>query len=172
MDPEAMLKGRMAETLFEEMLKKAGNTVYRFGYESVIQNLTQIGGVFDRYTEVGEKLRAIPDFVVIDKHGRPSFVEVKFRWSPKAPLHENTLSILERVEKYWRAVIVFVNCSEEPYFRIAEPPYVNTAKQLQLKPIDSVLAWNITPELLREYEAAVHKYFTPTLTTKLESKSL
>ena len=39
---EGILKGRMAETLIEELLKKSGNTVYRFGYEAIMQNLTQL----------------------------------------------------------------------------------------------------------------------------------
>ncbi|HVV38971.1 MAG TPA: hypothetical protein VHD31_01465 [Candidatus Paceibacterota bacterium] len=163
MDPEAMLKGRMAEALVEEMLKKAGNTVYRFGYESVIQNLVQAGEVFDRYTEVGEKLRAIPDFVVIDKNGRPAFVEVKFRWNSE--IHADDVARLEKIEKYWRAAVIFVNCIEKPFFRISEPPYLSADKLLQLKPLTSISGWNVTPELIEEYERVAQKYFAPTLVT-------
>jgi len=38
MEPENILKGRMAESLVEELLKKCGNKVYRFGYE--VKNIT------------------------------------------------------------------------------------------------------------------------------------
>ena len=42
MNPESILKGRMAESLVSEILREAGNQVYRFGYESTLQNLTQV----------------------------------------------------------------------------------------------------------------------------------
>jgi len=164
---ENMLKGRMAETLVEEMLKRSGNVVYRFGYESVIQNLAQLEEQFDRYTEVGERIRAIPDFVVLDKKGKPEFVEVKFRWDPLAELHDNTIDILERVEKYWSALMIFVNCVEKPYFRISKPPYFKTFSQpkrgLAFEPLTSVSEWNISDETYGEYETLVEKYFTPTM---------
>jgi len=83
MNPESMLKGRMAETLTEELLRQSGNAVYRFGYEAIVQNLAQLANSFDRYSEVGERIRAIPDFIIVDKNGKPDFVEVKFRWKQK-----------------------------------------------------------------------------------------
>lgn len=57
--PEKMLKGRMAETMVEELLKKSGNTVYRFGYEAIMQNLTQLKRNFDAHSDAGERIRAI-----------------------------------------------------------------------------------------------------------------
>jgi hypothetical protein len=67
MNPENMLKGRIAETLIEELLRQSGNIVYRFGYEAIVQNLVQLEESFDRNSEVGERIRVIPDFIVIDK---------------------------------------------------------------------------------------------------------
>ena len=80
MNPESMLKGRMAESLVSEILREAGNQVYRFGYESTLQNLTQVEKVFDSKSDIGEKIRSIPDLLVINKKGEPFFIEVKFRW--------------------------------------------------------------------------------------------
>lgn len=37
-----VVKGRIAETLVEEMLKKSGYIVYRFGYEAILENISQI----------------------------------------------------------------------------------------------------------------------------------
>ena len=62
MNPESMLKGRMGETLVEELLRQSGNIVYRFGYEAIVQNLTQLEENFDRYSEVGERIRGLPQF--------------------------------------------------------------------------------------------------------------
>ena len=74
---ESMLKGRMAETLFEEMMKASGNIVYRFGYEAIVQNLTQLAEKFDRYNKVGEKIRSIPDFIT--NPPKAGFVQVSQR---------------------------------------------------------------------------------------------
>lgn len=41
MNPESMLKGRIAEALVEELLRQSGNIVHRFGYEAIVQNLVQ-----------------------------------------------------------------------------------------------------------------------------------
>ncbi len=167
---ESMLKGRMAETLVEEMLKKCGNQVYRFGYESTLQNLTQLEAKFDKHTEVSERMRAIPDFIVIDGEGKPAFVEVKFRKDPMDELHEETIDKLERVEKYWNAEMIFVNCAEAPYFRISRPPYFKNPslpkRGVVSEPLMSVAAWNIKKDVYAEYESLVEKYLAPTVGEK------
>ncbi|HSE90551.1 MAG TPA: hypothetical protein VLJ79_30360 [Candidatus Binatia bacterium] len=82
MDPLNLIKGRIAEALVEELLRTCGNNVYRFGYESLLQNLVQFNSKFDRETKNGQQVRSIPDFVVVNGRGRPTFVEAKFRWDP------------------------------------------------------------------------------------------
>lgn len=165
-----MLKGRMAETLFEELMRQSGNIVYRFGYEAIVQNLTQLEEKFDRYSEVGERIRAIPDFIVIDRKGRPEFVEVKFRWKPDNELHAESVKILEHVAKYWNAKVVFVNCWEQPYFRICEPPYFDNNKRLLTRPLLEEKEWKIDKKIYEEYEELVHKYLTPTLIPSRDRK--
>lgn len=161
MNPESMLKGRMAETLVEELLRQSDNIVYRFGYEALAPSLTQLEEKFDRYSEVGEKVRAIPDFIVIDKKGKPDFVEVKFRWKPE--LHRDDLERLEKLKRLWSPKLIFVNCWEQPYFRISDPPYLNKDKKLISKPLLEESNWKIDKKIYTEYEALVHKYLTPTL---------
>ena len=163
MNAESMLKGRMAETLVEELLKQSGNIVYRFGYEALVQNLVQLESSFDRNSEVGERIRAIPDFVVIDKKGEPSFLEVKFRWKPELDLYDETIRMLDKIGKYWNSQIVFVNCWEQPYFRISTPPYMSKDKKLITKPLLIMTQWHIDKKVYSEFEELVHKYLTPTL---------
>lgn len=153
----------MAETLFEKLMRQSGNIVYRFWYEAIVQNLTQLEERFDRYSEVGERIRAIPDFIVIDRKGKPEFVEVKFRWKPDNELHTESIKILEHVAKYWNARVVFINCWEQPYFRICEPPYFDSDKKLVAHPLLEEKEWKIEKRLYDEYEELVHKYLTPTL---------
>ena len=155
-DPEGVLKGRMAETPFEELLKRSKNKVYRFGYEAIIQNLTQTKGDFDRYTDAGGRIQTIPDFVVIDKAGSPLFVEVKFRWDGK--LHDNDILRLKKIGNFWNAKIVFVNAKEKPFFRVSNPPYTDSAGKLICRPIADEKSWKIDPEVYKEFEKLVGKY--------------
>jgi len=159
-----MLKGRMAETLFEEMMKASGNIVYRFGYEAIVQNLTQLTEKFDRYSKVGEKIRSIPDFIVLDKKGEPLLVEVKFRYRPED--QKGDFERFNKIQKEWGATLVLINCWEQPYFRMAKPPYFDGKRRLQLKPLMSASEWDIKDEVYDEYEALVYKYLTPTLVPK------
>ncbi|MDO8482397.1 MAG: hypothetical protein Q7S86_01100 [bacterium] len=158
--PEGMLKGRMAETLVEELLKKSGNTVYRFGYEAIMQNLVQIKKSFDLHSDAGERIRAIPDFIVIAENGDPVFVEVKYRWDGK--LHENDRVRLERIGAFWKARIIFVNNSKKPFFQISNPPYIKNG-DLDCRPLLEEKSWKINQEVYAEFEALVKKYLAPPL---------
>ena len=67
MEPDNVLKGRIAETIVSEMLQEASYFVYRFGYEGILQSLTQRG--FPKMKEgdiEAEKVRTMPDFIVMD----------------------------------------------------------------------------------------------------------
>ena len=159
--PESMLKGRMAESMVEELLKKSGNTVYRFGYEAIMQNLTQIKKSFDAHSDAGERIRCIPDFIVIDMDGTPVFLEVKFRWN--GLLHSDDLTRLKKIGSFWNAKIIFVNSLKKPFFQIASPPYIDSRDGLVAKPLIKETLWKIDPAIYEEIEALVAKYLSPTL---------
>lgn len=161
MDPEQMLKGRMAETLVEELLRKSGNTIYRFGYEAILQNLTQIERSFDGGGETGSRIRAIPDFIVLDKDGVPTFLEVKFRWNGQ--LHEHDHERLDRIKSFWNAKIIFVNSSKKPFFQISNPPYFDEQGNFLTHPLKEETAWRIDSEEYQKFEALVEKYLTSNL---------
>lgn len=156
---ESMLKGRMAETLVEELLKKSGNTVYRFGYEAIMQNLVQIKKSFDLHSDTGERIRAIPDFIVIDTNGNPLFVEVKFRWNGQ--LHEDDIARLKRIGDFWDAKIIFVNSTKEPHFMVANPPYIDSEDKLICHPLSEETSWKIDPTVYTEFQELVKKYIAP-----------
>lgn len=169
MNPESILKGRMAESLVSEILREAGNQVYNFGYEAVLQNLTQVDKVFDRQSEIGRKIRDIPDLLVINKKGDPFFVEVKFRWHQD--WHENDFEMLDRLNKFWQPIIVFVNCYSKPYFLAVKPPYCNRrTKKLSGWPIEKANYFNISKEAIEKYNILVEKYLSPTLTNEKNKK--
>lgn len=162
---ETSLKGRMAESLVYDLLKESGNEVYRIGYEAILPGLVRVEKSFKRNSEVGEKIRSIPDFFVIDKSGNPHLVEVKFRWNPAG--HENDTKILKRIKGSWKECFVFyVNCSKKPYFRVSRDPFINSSNQLITESVQNLKFFGITQKLLDKFDALVEKYFTPTLNKK------
>jgi len=154
-DPESMLKGRMAESLVEELLKQCSNKVYRFGYEAVLQNLTQLEEEFDRESEVGQRISSIPDFIVVKKK-KISLVEVKFR--TKLPFYENDVKKLKMIEGLWQAKIILVTLTK-PYFRVSNSPYFNKKGELNLIPLESDKDLGVTIDILKKFDELVEKYF-------------
>ena len=136
-------------------------SLYRFGYEAILQNLTQIEQSFNGGGEAGNMIRAIPDFIVIDKNGTPTFLEVKFRWNGE--LHKYDHERLMRIKNFWNAKIVFVNCSKKPFFRISNPPYFDGKENFVSTPLSEETAWKIDPAAYEKFEGLVEKYLTPTL---------
>ena len=75
-----MIKGRIAETLIQELFLSLGYSVFRYGMENTIPGIMELlKGV---RSDVASEIRRMPDFVVQNpKNGEVYFVEVKFRAS-------------------------------------------------------------------------------------------
>jgi hypothetical protein len=155
MDPENLLKGRMAESLVEELLKRCGNKVYRFGYEAVLQNLTQLEKSFDRESEVGQRISSIPDFIVVNQE-KISLAEVKFRTD--LSFYKGDVGKLKLIEELWQAKIIWVTLTK-PYFRISVPPYFNGKGELNLIPLEEDPDLGVTPDTLKQFNELVEKYY-------------
>jgi hypothetical protein len=156
MDPENILKGRMGECLVEELLKNSGNKVYRFGFEAVLQNLTQLEKAFDREDEVGQRIRSIPDFIVINKKGKPFFVEVKFRTNLK--IYSKDIKRIDLIEKFWRAKIILLT-PQKPYFRVSDSPYLDKKGEWKCFSLEEDKDLAINRSILNKFDALVEEYF-------------
>ncbi|MDD3735056.1 MAG: hypothetical protein PHO31_01095 [Candidatus Pacebacteria bacterium] len=154
-EPENVLKGRMGECLVEELLKQCGNKIYRFGYEAVLQNLTQLEDIFDRESEVGQRISSIPDFIVVNKK-KILLVEVKFR--TELPFYENDIKKLKLIEEFWRAKIILITPAM-PYFRVSDPPYFDKKGKLNFIPLDLDKDLGVTNDILKKFNVLVEKYF-------------
>jgi len=109
-----LIKGRIAETIFEMMFRKTGKfTVLRFGYESTVPNLAQYGRSV-HVQEVIDQVRKSPDFVLITENKEQTyFVEVKYRARINTQeLAETATGIAER----WELSYLFVVSNDGFYF--------------------------------------------------------
>ena len=78
-----MIKGRIAETLIEELFLYLGYNVFRYGMENTVPGVMKL--LKDIRSDVAQNIRRMPDFVVQSNNGSNKgevyFVEVKFRAS-------------------------------------------------------------------------------------------
>lgn len=77
-----MIKGRIAETLIQELFLQLKYNVFRYGMENTIPGIMDLlKGV---KSEVADEIKRMPDFVVQNpKTGEVYFIEVKFRAAEK-----------------------------------------------------------------------------------------
>jgi hypothetical protein len=73
-----MIKGRIAETLIQELFLSLGYNVFRYGMENTIPGIMELlKGV---RSDVADDIRRMPDFVIQNRDTKDvHFVEVKFR---------------------------------------------------------------------------------------------
>lgn len=96
-----MIKGRIAETLIQELFLSLGYNVFRYGMENTIPGIMELlRGV---RSDVAQEIRRMPDFVMQNPKTKDVyFIEVKFRASgefrfenlPKNYPYENAYFIL------------------------------------------------------------------------------
>lgn len=96
----SVIKGRIAETIVEELFKSLGFQVYKYGMENSIPGIAGLlSGIKD---DVATSIRRMPDFVIF-KDKRAHFLEVKFRKSGKFSLKD-----LDKDYPYHNALILLV----------------------------------------------------------------
>ena len=96
-----MIKGRIAETLIQELFLSLGYNVFRYGMENTIPGIMELlKGV---RSDVSDQIKRMPDFVVQNPRNKNVyFIEVKFRANetfsfsnlPKNYPYENAYFIL------------------------------------------------------------------------------
>jgi len=79
---ESMIKGRIAETLIEELFLSLDYNVFRYGMENTVPGIMELlKGV---RSDVATNIRRMPDYVIQHRKTKEVFfIEVKFRTSEK-----------------------------------------------------------------------------------------
>tara|TARA_Y100000589_G_C27049291_1_gene586595 strand:- start:93 stop:602 length:510 start_codon:yes stop_codon:yes gene_type:complete len=98
-----VIKGRIAETLIQELFLKEGFNVFRYGMENTIPGIMELlRGV---RSDVSNHIRRMPDFVIQHRETKEVFfIEVKFRSSGNFSLKD-----LGKEYPYQNAYIVVVS---------------------------------------------------------------
>ena len=98
-----MIKGRIAETLIQELFLSLGYNVFRYGMENTIPGIMELlKGV---RSDVAKQIKQMPDFVMQNPKTKDVyFVEVKFRAN-----EEFSLKDLSKDYPYENAYIILVS---------------------------------------------------------------
>jgi hypothetical protein len=137
---ENMIKGRIAETLIEELFLYLGYNVFRYGMENTVPGVMNLlKGV---RSDVADNIRRMPDFVIQSNEGENKgevyFVEVKFRKSeefsikdlPKEYPFENCYFIL--VSKKHIKCITYKELKEGKVISPKSQNYLGKRKEFEL----------------------------------------
>lgn len=132
-----MIKGRIAETLIQELFLSLGYNVFRYGMENTIPGIMELlKGV---RSDVAQEIRRMPDFVIQDpKTKSVFFIEVKFRANgefkfknlPKSYPYENAFIVL--VSKKHIKCITVDELKEGKEISQASKNYLGTRKEFSL----------------------------------------
>ena len=134
---EGMIKGRIAETLIEELFLSLKYNVFRYGMENTVPGIMKLlKGV---RSDVADDIRRMPDFVVQHPETKDVyFIEVKFRASeefafkdlPKNYPFENAYFIL--VSKKRIKCITYEELQQEKKVTLASKNYLGNRKEFEL----------------------------------------
>lgn len=79
---ENLIKGRIAETITEQLFTNLGYMVYRYGMETQIPSIMPLLKEIEPNSGIVYEIRKTPDFVVLHPENRTiHYLEVKFRKS-------------------------------------------------------------------------------------------
>lgn len=110
---ESLIKGRIAETIFEMMFGHLeGFKLKHFGIEYTSPDLIS-KNIREENKVVIDKIGGTPDFLEIDKNNKVTLVEVKYR---KNISPEYTLQIATKINHYWGEASLFLASPEGFYF--------------------------------------------------------
>lgn len=149
------IRGGIAANIVSEMLQAAGYSVYRFGYEGILQNLAQKDlPKMRKDSIVAEKIRTMPDFIVMDKDCNVFFIEVKYRSSTEN--HPGFKEWLRKAVRYWPEAKLLLLHPFEPYFQISTiKDFARTGK---LYPLERDKFLHVNKKLIAHYVGLVKEF--------------
>lgn len=151
---ERLVKGRIAETLFEQMLYEAGGfTVLAFGYEKTLPELAHLQSELHPKKEAMEIVRHAPDFAVINNETHDvHLIEVKYKSSfDKRWILEDA----ERMFKTWKPSYLFLMTPEGFFFDRASQIIDNEGE------ISKFQHKQISKELQQKYLDLLNEFIAP-----------
>ncbi len=147
-----LIKGKIAEMIFEQMLRDAGCfTILAFGYENILPELMHRQQDM-KTQETMEIIRRAPDFAVINNETHDvTLIEVKYRRNFTS---RKVLEIAERMHDSWKPSYLFLATPECFYF---DKAITITKEGGKIRPFEHK---NIPQELQQKYLGLLNDFMT------------
>src|SRR3989339_1025555 len=145
---ENLIKGKVAEVIFEQMFRESGKfTILKSGYEYIFPELAQYKQL-PRVELMLQNIKDIPDFILISDDKRKVYlVEVKYRTNL---VNKEILKMAEKTLKAWNHSCLFVASPDGFYFGPCNT-IVNNGGKIEL------FKW-INNEIQNEYLKLLKKF--------------
>lgn len=152
---ESKIVGGIAAYIVKEMLEEAGYFVYAFGYEKSLPSLAKNRLLKEaKDKDVADKIKCMPDLLIVNPEGNAFIVEVKFRSSQRIDWRLKQ-KILE-IDKHWPKAKLLMTYPAWPYFRISTiRDLVRTGELYDLYKDKFV---SVEKELIERYGRELKKY--------------
>jgi hypothetical protein len=150
-----LVKGRIAETLFEQMLRDTGNfTILAFGYENIVPELARRQQDIHA-RETMEIIRRAPDFAVIDNKSHEVYlIEVKYMMRPRS---EWIIRDAKRMNESWKSSYLFLATPDGFFFdKVSDI----LEKNGSISPLNDP---KIPKELQKEYIKILNQFIVPNI---------
>lgn len=143
-----IIKGRVAETIVQELFQNNGYNVFSYGMERTVPALLR--GIRGHDDEVSKAIRSMPDFVMQNTNtGDLYYIEVKFRSNGRFEL-KNLIENYPYVNAHF--IIVSTN-------NILYVTYDDLKKGLQPAPIQNKNLFNLSASSLKKFREYVVEFF-------------
>jgi hypothetical protein len=151
-----LTKGKITETLFEQMLRYAGEyTILSFGYENVLPEVAHNRKSLDgnKEKETIKIIRRAPDFVVIDNESHNIYlVEVKYRMNPKK---EEIFERAKEMYESWRPSCLFLATPNGFFFDRVKDILANKGE------INKLNLPRVKEEIQEKYRHLLNEFIVP-----------
>lgn len=157
MNPESIIKGRIAETIVGLIFEDAGYSVFRYGHENMPQSLIQyclpkIG----KGLPATERILTTPTFIIIGNKNQTTFIKIKFQKDVKSG--GNIKWGIEKLAYYWPETNLIIVRSKPPYFLIGNVMDLFHGKKIM--PLKESASFIIGEDIIKKYELLVRRFLT------------
>lgn len=148
-----MIKGRIAETLIQELFLSLGFNVFRYGMENTIPGIMELlKGV---KSDVATEIKRMPDFVIQNPNSNEvHFVEVKFRSNGSFALKN-----LSKDYPYQNALIIVVSKKHIKCVSVEELNDGNEITESSRNYLGNRKEFELNKEVIKEFCDFATKFF-------------
>lgn len=148
-----LIKGKVGEMIFEQMLRDAGGfTILGFGYEKILPELARQQHNIEA-EETMEIIRRAPDFAVIKHDGNKVYlIEVKYMHSVR---EQYVLEAAEKMLASWNPSYLFIVSPHRFYFESAAAV---VKKEGHIAPLHHK---TISEKLQQQYLELLNQFISP-----------